>query len=331
MESADLNVLRTAERWLQQGRHVWLVTVAETWGSSPRPPGALWALCDDGTMAGSVSGGCVEAELAEGLLHERPHAPQTYRFGVSAEQNRRLGLPCGGRLTVVAEPLESAAPLRALIAEIEARRVSERHLCLATGEVSLRPARPGATFRFDGGDLHQVFGPSWRLLLIGAGQLSHFLAQMAVALDFEVIVCDPRDDYQRSWQLGQVRLRRDMPDEAVLELAHDERSAVVALTHDPKLDDMALMEALDSRAFYVGALGSQRSNAARRRRLAELGVTPAGLARLHGPVGLPLGSRRPAEIALAIAADLVAQRNGVQLQRVDAPSATELRPQLVGQ
>lgn len=321
MESADLNVLRTAADWLQSGRRAWLVTVAETWGSSPRPPGALWALCDDGAMVGSVSGGCVEAELAQRLLGSRPDRPELHRFGVSAEENRRLGLPCGGRLTLVAELLTAEPPLRALIDNIEARRLTARRLCLATGEASLHSARIGQEFQFDGSDLYQVFGPAWRLLIIGAGQPSYYLAQMALALDFEVIVCDPREDYQRSWQLPQIRFVRSMPDDTVRESATDPRSAVVALTHDPKLDDMALMEALDSDAYYVGALGSARSSAARRRRLAQIGVSAAGLARLHGPIGLPLGSRRPAEIALAVAADLVAQRNGVQLLRAETPQA----------
>ncbi len=328
MESADLNVLETAAAWLQRGHGAWLVTVAETWGSSPRPQGALWALCDDGAMVGSVSGGCVEAILAERLLTATTIAPSIHEFGVSSEENRRLGLPCGGRLKLVAEPLNAAAPLRKLIEAIRSRRPITRHLCLATGETSLAPARPDATFRFDGRDLYQLFGPAWRVLIIGAGQPSYYLAQMALALDFEVVVCDPREDYQRSWQLPQVRFLRSMPDDAVRELADDPRSAVIALTHDPKLDDMALMEALDSRAYYVGALGSQRSDAARRRRLAEIGVSAAGLARLHGPVGLPLGSRRPAEIALAIAADLVAQRNGVQLVRA---ASTGAAPKLAAQ
>lgn len=317
MESADLHVLRTAAGWLEDGRRAWLTTVAETWGSSPRPPGALWALADDGAMVGSVSGGCVEAELAERLLAGPPTQPAVHTFGVSAEENRRLGLPCGGRLRLVVEPLDSAAPLQTLVAAIEQRRLTTRHLCLVTGEASLQSARVGDVFRFDGRDLYQVFGPTWRLLIIGAGQPSHYLAQMALALDFEVLICDPRDDYQRSWQLPRVRFVAGMPDDAARELADDPRSAVIALTHDPKLDDMALLTALDSRAYYVGALGSVRSNAARRQRLAELGVSAAGLARLHGPVGLPLGSRRPAEIALAIAADLVAQRNGVHLARAE--------------
>lgn len=324
MESADLNVLRTAAGWLHRGSACWLVTVVETWGSSPRPAGAMWALCDDGAMVGSVSGGCVEAELAERLLADRPALPQLHRFGVSAEENRRLGLPCGGRLTVVAESLLSAAPLQALIASIEARQLAARRLCLATGEASLHAARPGAAFQFDGANLVHVLGPSWRLLLIGAGQPSYYLAQIALALDFEVITCDPRDEYQRSWQLPQARLVALMPDDAVRTLSDDPRSAVVALTHDPKLDDMALMEALDSQAYYVGALGSARSNASRRKRLAQLGVSARGLARLHGPVGLPLGSRRPAEIALAVAADLVARRNGVELVRAAVPVATTL-------
>jgi len=154
-----------------------------------------------------------------------------------------------------------------------------------------------------------VHGPRWRLLIIGAGQASSYLANMALALDYEVIVCDPREEFRQTWDVPGTTLLADMPDDAVVALGIDRHSAVVALTHDPKLDDMALLEALKSPAFYVGALGSTASNAKRRQRLALFDLTAEQIARLHGPVGLDIGSRTPPEIAVAILAHLISVRN----------------------
>jgi xanthine dehydrogenase accessory factor len=199
-------------------------------------------------------------------------------------------------------------------------------VCLATGEVSLHPAGVQDEFRFDGRDVIKVFGPAWRLLLIGAGQLSRVTAEMALALDYDVVVCDPREDYAQNWRVPGTVLDTRMPDDAVRALARDARSAVVALTHDPKLDDLALLEALGAGVFYVGALGSKANNTRRRERLRNMGLTAAQLIRLHGPVGLPIGSRTPAEIAVAILAELTALRHGVVLQAVDASESN--RPAL---
>ncbi|MFN3630909.1 MAG: XdhC family protein, partial [Casimicrobiaceae bacterium] len=161
-----------------------------------------------------------------------------------------------------------------------------------------------------------VHGPRFRLLLIGAGELSRFVAQFALALGDEIIVCDPRDAYDEAWRsLPAVARSRAMPDDYVRALAPDRRTAVIALSHDPKLDDLALIEALSSEAFYVGALGSRKTIAARRERLREFGLTEAQLARLRGPVGLDIGARSTAEIALAIVAELTALRRGVSLAK----------------
>jgi xanthine dehydrogenase accessory factor len=155
------------------------------------------------------------------------------------------------------------------------------------------------------------------MLLIGAGQLSRYVAQFALALDYEVIVCDPREEYGRSWQVAGTRLDKRMPDDAVTALASDHRCVVMALSHDPKLDDMALMNALNADLFYVGALGSHRNTEKRRERLATLGISAANLAQLHGPIGLPIGSKTPPEIAIAILAELTAARHNFQLTRQD--------------
>lgn len=314
METADHEVLRTAVEWLAAGEPVYLATVAKTFGSSPRPAGSLAVLRADGRFAGSVSGGCMEddlvARLHAGRLPEKFPAIVTY--GVTHDEAQRFGLPCGGKLELVLERLDSAAGLREIIETIDRRGLVTRRVCLDTGEASLHPSADGEEFFYDGRNLRKPFGPGWRLLLIGAGQLSRFVAQMGLALDYEVIVCDPREEIAGLWQVEGARLDSGMPDDAVRALA-DERCAVLALTHDPKLDDMALMEALAGPAFYVGALGSHVNNDKRRARLATLGVARENLARLHGPVGLPIGSKTPAEIAVAALAGVTAARHGVAL------------------
>ena len=211
------------------------------------------------------------------------------------------------------ERLESAASLKSILDKIDARQLVVRRLCLDTGEASLHPATVREEFSCDEKNLRKLFGPSWRLLLIGAGQLSRFVAQMGLALDYEVIVCEPRAELASLWRVDGASIDEGMPDDAVRILA-DECCAVLALTHDPKLDDMALLEALESPAFYVGALGSHANNDKRRARLATLGVSRENLARLHGPVGLPIGSKTPAEIAVAVLAGVTAARHGIALE-----------------
>jgi len=323
MESTDHEVLRNAIDWLEQGQAVTLFTVASTWGSSPRPPGSLLAISADGRLSGSVSGGCVEEDLLQRLQDGSlcVTSPTLIDYGVNREDAARFGLPCGGRLELVVEQLETAAPLSPVLRAIEERRLITRRVCLTTGECSLHSAAATDSFYYDGDTLSKPFGPNWRMLLIGAGQLSRYVAEFALALDYEVIVCDPREEYARSWQVAGTQFDRRMPDDAVTALAADHRCVVMALSHDPKLDDMALMNALDADLFYVGALGSQRNNEKRRERLATLGVSAANLGHLHGPIGLPIGSKTPPEIAVAILAEVTAARHGIQLQRDTSQSA----------
>ena len=310
MLGADQEVLAAAFAWLRKNQRVVLVTVARTYGSSPRPAGSIMALNDRGDWVGAVSGGCVESHLAARLRDAWPTQPQLISLGTHPQEAGQLGLPCGGRLELLAEAVDSAAPLRTLLKSIVARQTLARRVCLATGEVSLHPVSRTQEFFFDTENLERVFGPQWRVLLIGAGQLSRFVAQMALALDYEVVVCEPRIEYARQWNIPGTRLDTNMPDEAAA-AARDARSAVLALTHDAELDDLALSVALPSEAFYVGALGSATSNTARRKRLAWLGLDEQTIARLHGPIGLPIGSKTPAEIALAILAGVTAVRRGV--------------------
>jgi xanthine dehydrogenase accessory factor len=314
MDSLDLQVLAQAREWRAQGHAVWLVTVIETWGSAPRPPGALLAMRDDGQVVGSVSGGCVEDDLIERIRHgERVAGPSFVTYGVTKDEAARFGLPCGGNLRLVQEPLKDSSWIVEVLQRTARHELVARRLDLQSGRVSIEAAARGEEFSFDGRTLRSLFGPRWRLLLIGAGQLSRAVAQIALMLDFEVICCDPREEYHLSWDIAGTTFSRTMPDDLVRELQLDAHSAVVAVTHDPKLDDLALLEALKSAAFYVGALGSRVNTAKRRERLALFDLTPDEIARLHGPVGLDLGGRTPAEIAVSIVAEVVAVRHGVAL------------------
>ncbi len=311
MDSLDLEVLTRARDWLAAGHRVMLATVVRTWGSSPRPPGALLALRDDGRGVGSVSGGCIEDDLIHRLRHEGlPTRAHAVSYGVSADEARRFGLPCGGTLQLVLEPLSDATALDELLARLGRGELLTRRLDLASGRASIGPGHADQSLHFDGTTLISTFGPRYRLLLIGAGQLSACLARIATALDFTVTVCDPRAEFSDEWTVSGTTLTRDMPDDVVMAMQPDARTAVIALTHDPKLDDLALMEALKSPAFYVAALGSRHNNDARRERLRGFDVSAAQIERLHGPAGLYIGSRTPAEIAVSIAAELVAMKNG---------------------
>ncbi len=315
MDSVDLEVLKRSADWLDAGRRVLLVTVVKTWGSSPRPPGAMLAVRDDGLVEGSVSGGCIEDDIVSRVRAEGAAATRcdVITYGVSADEARRFGLPCGGTVQLVTEPLGPTSGIRALLTEIEAGHLVARRLELADGAATLSPARGSDVLTFDGATLTTIHGPRYRMLVIGASQLSKYLAQMALGLDYQVTVCDPRSEYEETWDVAGVPLVKEMPDDTVVAMKLDERCAVVALTHDPKLDDLALLEALKSKAFYVGALGSRANNAKRRERLLDFDLSAAEIARLHGPIGLYIGSRTPPEIAVSILAEITAVKNGVVL------------------
>lgn len=315
MDSMDLQVLKDASHWIDAGFGVTLVTVTRTLGSSPRPPGAMLALREDGRVSGSVSGGCIEDDLIYRGRTARltGSTPEVVTYGVNAEEARRMGLPCGGTIQLVMEPLRDAMMVRRMLDLAERRMPFAREVDIATGACTFRPAAPAEAMSFDNATLVTVHGPRYRLLLIGAGALSSFLAQIALGLDYQVTVCDPREEYSADWPVAGAELVRTMPDDTVVAMCPDSHTAVIALTHDPKLDDLALMEALKSDAFYVGAIGSRANNRARRERLREFDVTAEELARLHGPVGIYIGSKTPHEIAISILAELTAAKNGVRL------------------
>lgn len=316
MDNIDIQVLKAAVDWTRQGHRAVLGTIVRTWGSAPRPIGSNVVIRDDGLVMGSVSGGCIEDDLiarvrAQGIAAT---APELIRYGVSAEEATRFGLPCGGTLELMLEPVREHSRLPELLDRLAQGRPTRRIVARSTGRAELQDADGTEELELDDERLVASFGPSWRMLLIGAGQLSQYLAEMACALGYQVTVCDPREEYADTWPVAQAALVRTMPDDTVLAFEPDRHTAIIALTHDPKLDDMALLEALRSQAFYVGAIGSFGNQRKRRERLMEhFGMTDEELDRLHGPVGIKNGARTPPEIAVSILAELTAVRYGYRI------------------
>jgi xanthine dehydrogenase accessory factor len=337
MENLDVMVLRTLRDWRQAGKRALLATVVRTWGSSPRPIGSIMALAEDGAVVGSVSGGCIEDDLIYRHTqayagtepgHQIPSGPPSFvKYGVTADEAHRFGLPCGGTLELLLEYDPDAATLDRLVQLLEAGRLVRRTVRLADGTATLEEASAPEELSVGGGLLANTFGPEYRMLMIGAGQLSEYLATMALFSGFAVTVCDPREEYRGAWSVAGAKVVSDMPDDVVLAFRADRRSCVVALTHDPKLDDLALMEALKTEAFYVGAIGSRRNNESRHQRMVEhFGLSAADLQRLRGPIGVYIGSKTPAEIAVSIMAEILAVKNGVTLPRdMEVAQAKNLR------
>ena len=313
IESAEEQVLGTLRTWLRSGETAWLCTIVEIAGSSPRPLGTLMACASGGPQSGSLSGGCVEEDLIERLRSARAATtgPEVCSYGLSAEENERLGLPCGGRLSVLVEPMREdthGAHIDALLGALAARRCVMREVRLTDGMCRAADTGGVAPLAMTDGLLRHTLGPRFRLLLIGAGQLAQSLSLLASMLDYRVVVCDPRRQAIDAWRGPEVELVCAMPDDFLRAAAVDSYTAVITLTHDPRIDDMALMEALGLDAFYVGALGSPRTSAKRRERLRQLDLADEQIARLRAPVGLPIGSKQPLEIAIAILAELIELR-----------------------
>lgn len=311
MQQADLEILSNAKKWLEAGELVTLITVLKTWGASPRPAGSIMAITSKGNFCGSVSGGCIEEDLIELLSSEKWQfgKPLIKIYGDSEEQQRRYQLPCGGTVKLLLEPLENAKSIIPAIEAINSHQSITRQVNIKTGEVFFSSPDSNQTIEADDNSMRHTFGPQWRLLLIGAGELSHRVAEMAIPLGYQVTVCDPRTEYTNNWKLSGVNLTTEMPDDAVNSMKPDDRCAIITLTHDPKLDDLALVEALTSRAFYIGALGSKTTSKKRRERLETLGLSKQQLERLKAPVGIDIGSHKPAEIAISILAEMIATQN----------------------
>lgn len=316
MQAVDAEVLRTLLSWLGQGQRAWFATVIATWGSSPRPVGSVFACNESGQSVGSLSGGCIEDDLMEKLAAGElaTAGPQFFEYGDTAEEAERLGLPCGGQLDIVVEPVAPDADNRshftALADALSERRWLLRTLEVETGERSLQPRDDHSPLRWDADKqrLDHTVGPRYHLFVIGAGMVSKYVAEFATTLDYQVTVCDPREQLLADFDVEGVRKVRDMPDDAIADEGIDAASAIVALTHDPRIDDMGLLAALKTDAFYVGAMGSSRTSANRLERLRELGMSDDELAHLRAPIGLAIGSKTPPEIALAVMAEITAVR-----------------------
>lgn len=342
MENIDVMVLRTLRQWRAAGKRALLATVVRTWGSSPRPVGSIMALCEDGAVVGSVSGGCIEDDLIDQYTRayaaHLPNgeqagrvipsgAPTNIKYGITADEAHRFGLPCGGTLELLLEFDPDAASLAELVQALDAGRLMQRRVDLRDGAVQLASCEVPQALSLDDAALVNTFGPEYRLLIIGAGQMSEYLATMALFNGFAVTVCDPREEYRGAWAVQGARVVSEMPDDVVRDMAPDHRTCVIALTHDPKLDDLALLEALDTEAFYIGAIGSRRNQESRRQRLQEhFDKTDTDLARLRGPIGIYIGSKTPAEIAVSVMAEVLAVKNGVSLPRdMEVGAAKTLR------
>lgn len=326
MESVDVRVLRTARDWHAAGHRLMLVTVVRTWGSSPRPVGSMMALREDGRCVGSVSGGCIEDDLVHRYTRAHgqacmPHsAPELVRYGVTADEAHRFGLPCGGTLELLLEFDPAFPAIDELVRILESGQLVQRTVDCLSGVVTLAIAATPETLFFDQTTLSHTLGPQYRMLLIGAGALAEYLATMALFNEFAVTVCDPRVEHRSTWSVRDAVITTEMPDDAVRAMRPDLRTCVVALSHDPKLDDLALLEALHSPAFYVGAIGSLRNASNRRQRFIDhFDETDESLRRLHSPVGLYIASKTPAEIAVSVMAEILAVKNGVVIPNIWHP------------
>lgn len=311
MQSQDQEVFEKLVEWLENGSAPYLCTIVKAIGSSPRPIGSMLGCCGEHSV-GTLSGGCVEEDLLEKLRTNAidTSIPQLIEYGVSAEENERLGLPCGGRLQILVQQLfpARAAWVVDVVSALRARNSMARTTDLKTGITSIEVTEDYVPLSLTQDSLRQGLGPKMQMLLVGAGQLAQVLAHLAIAMDYEVIVTDTREDVIAQWQGPDVELLHGLPDDIIAGRSSDPKNVIVTLTHDPRIDDMALLEALETPAWYVGALGSIKTTKARLERLTALGVTQAQLQRLHAPVGLDIGSKTPWEIAVAIMAEITQLR-----------------------
>ena len=316
MSNADHDQIpERALAWHRAGTGAVLATVVETWGSAPRPAGSQLAVSGKGEMAGSVSGGCVEgAVVAEALQALEDGKPRLLTFGVADEDAFAVGLACGGTIRVLVEPVGKAMP-EGLLAEIVAARAARlpRAYVVNLDSWSRRLAGPDAAlaarFRADQSGVDEaefavIHNPPLRMAVVGAVHIAQALLPLARGCGYDALLIDPREAFGSAARFPGERISQDWPDEALRLFGLDARTAVVTLTHDPKLDDPAIRAALRSDVFYLGCLGSTRTHAKRVARLAEAGFTEAEIARIHAPVGLDIGAKSPGEIAVAIMAEV---------------------------
>lgn len=320
MQSSQQQIIEQMAQWLEQGKPAWLCTILKTWGSSPRPVGAMMACTLDGELIGSISGGCIEEDFLEQLQDgslksqfDEVGKPFVVKYGVTAEEQARLKLPCGGQLHVLLEYLEANTDNHAVFKKLstdlaEHQRVS-RLVDLSSGKISAREESGQEAVVMEDDLMVHSLSPMYKLLLLGAGDVARYVAEMALALEYDVTLCDPRPHYLDNWHVDGVETTSRLPDDVVREQFSNPYSGIIALAHDPRVDDMALMEALKTDAFYVGAMGSENTSTARRERLPELGLGQDEIASLYAPIGFQIDSKTPAEIAISIMAQVTAVRH----------------------
>ncbi|MBC3209285.1 XdhC family protein [Pseudomonas sp. SWRI111] len=318
MQHLDLQVVRRALEWSAAGRRIWLCTVLTTYGSAPRAPGSLLAVNDGGQWIGSLSGGCVEEDFLERVAEGAFLDPVSIvRYGAGEDPRSRVSLPCGGILDVLVEKLDADCAVQMHLRELQSALLGQRRLIrqidLVNGARSLfADGEQGARIARENDRVRIRVGAAQRLLLAGYSSVAQACAEFALGLGFEVILCDPRDEVLEGVVLDGVEIRRQLPSVFVADGGCHRDTAVVALTHDPRIDDLAMMEAVRTDAFYIGVMGSQQTSQKRFERLRRIGgLSEAELARIHAPIGLNLGSKTPAEIALAVLADILRIRRGI--------------------
>jgi len=320
MQSSQQQIISQVESWLSSQRAVWLCTILKTWGSSPRPIGAMMACTMDGELVGSISGGCIEEDFLEQLRdgslkaqYDEESKPLLVKYGVTAEEQARLKLPCGGQLHVLLEYIDCSeqnhSVFQRLARDLESHRKTSRKVDLTSGAISSEPQSSEDAVVIGGSTMTHSLSPMYRLLILGAGDVAKFVAEMAIALEYDVTLCDPRPNYLDNWHVAGVEMTAQLPDDVVRERFSNPYSGIIALAHDPRVDDMALMEALKTNAFYIGAMGSVKTSAARRVRLPELGLSTDQIERLHAPIGFQINSKTPAEIAIAVMAEITSVRH----------------------
>ncbi|MBL4798857.1 MAG: XdhC family protein [Oleispira sp.] len=313
MNGSNWFVIQQLNLWLAQGIQPWLATVIETYGSSPRPEGSMMIYHPAKGIIGSLSGGCIEQELIAQLAKENSDKkanPIIIRYGDSPEQRSRLALPCGGHMDVLLEKInqQDFQHFKTLENALHSRQWISRHIDLKQYNIQTVNEISQFDIQRKANKIIHALKPHDKLLLIGAGEVSRCLAEICKNLEFEVTLCDFRDEFLQGWQVDGVQVIKTMPDDLITEAFHDNHCAIVALAHDPRVDDMAMMQALKTEAFYVGAMGSLQTSNQRRARLAELELNKQQIEKLHAPIGLDIHSRTPYEIAVSIAAHLVSAR-----------------------
>lgn len=315
MNGSNRFVIEQLNLWLAQGFQPWLATVVETYGSSPRPSGSMMIYHPEKGIIGSLSGGCIEQELMNQLASDETceplPCPTIIRYGDSVEQRSRLALPCGGHLDILLEKIKphDQAHFQTLENALLSRQWISRHINLVEGSLEIVHEISDQDIQRKSHTIIHALKPNDKLLLIGAGEVSRCLAEICKNLEFEITLCDFREQFLQGWHVEGVQVIKAMPDDLIAEAFHDHHCAIVALAHDPRVDDMAMMQALKTDAFYVGAMGSLITSNKRRERLLELELDETHIQKLHAPIGLDIHSRTPYEIAVSIAAELIAQRS----------------------